>query len=78
MSMKALMGVVFALTAALASPAVAEAASSHSTGAYQSYAHHPARSHSIHRGWNVYNSYGGYSTDPDPFIRDQLRRCHEC
>jgi hypothetical protein len=81
MSMKAAMVVAFALTTSLASPALAQTGSR-----FQAYdrhgaanVHHRTRAHSVHRGWNAYNIRGRYrGTDPDPFIRDQLRRCREC
>ena len=82
MSMKAIMVVAaFALTTALASPVPAQAGSrSHaydrSAGAY---AQHVRRHHSAYRSRSVYNIRGHYrGADPDPFIRDQLRRCREC
>jgi hypothetical protein len=79
MSMNALIGVVFAFTAVLASPAFAQTTSRAHSAAHHSYAQHRAAPHASHRGWAVYNTRGRYrGTDPDPFIRDQLRRCREC
>jgi hypothetical protein len=81
MSTKAIVVVAFALTTALTSPVPAQAASrSHaydrSAGAY---AQQVRRHHSAYRSRSVYNIRGRYrGTDPDPFIRDQLRRCREC
>jgi hypothetical protein len=82
MSMKAIMVVAaFALTTALTSPVPAQAASR--THAYDrsagAYAQQVRRHHSAYRSRSVYNIRGRYrGTDPDPFIRDQLRRCREC
>ena len=84
MSTKAIMIVAFALTTALTPPPPAQAASrsqayDRQAYAHQAYAHQPRRTHSGHRSQNVYNIRGRYrGTDPDPFIRDQLRRCREC
>jgi hypothetical protein len=81
MSTKAIIVVAFALTTALTSPAPAQTGSrsqayDRSAGAY---AHQPRRTHSAHRSRSVYNIRGRYrGTDPDPFIRNQLRRCREC
>jgi hypothetical protein len=82
MSTKATMVVAaFALATALTSPAPAQAGS-HSqaydrpTGAY---AQQVKRTHRVHRSRNAYDIRGRYrGTDPDPFIRDQLKRCREC
>jgi hypothetical protein len=81
MSTKAIIGVTFALMTMLASPAFSQTASrsglyDHRIGAY---AHEWTRPHSVHPGWEVYNTRGHYrGTDPDPFIRSQLGRCREC
>ena len=81
MSTKVIAVAAFALTTALTSPAPAQAGSrSHvydrDSGAH---AHQVRRHHSAHRSRSVYNIRGHYrGADPDPFIRDQLRRCREC
>ena len=82
MSTKATMVVAaFALATALTSPAPAQAGSrsqsyDHPTGAY---AQQVKRTHRVHRSRNAYDIRGRYrGTDPDPFIRDQLKRCREC
>ena len=65
---KALIGVVFALTAVLTSPALAQTTSRAVSGAYiQQIA-----AHSAHRNWNVYVNGHYVGTDPDPRIRSQL------
>jgi hypothetical protein len=79
MSTKAILVVAFALTTALTSPPPAQAASR--TQAYDrgAYAQQVKRTHRVHRSRNAYDIRGRYrGTDPDPFIRDQLRRCREC
>jgi hypothetical protein len=82
MSAKAiLLIIVFAVATAVSSPASAR--SSSRAQAYDSetgtYAHHVRRHHSAYRSRAVYNIRGRYrGADPDPFIRDQLRRCREC
>jgi hypothetical protein len=84
MATKAIMVVAFALMmalAALTSPARAQ--TKPSSHAYDrpagAYAQHVRRDHSAHRSRSVYNIRGRYrGSDPDPFIRDQLRRCREC
>ena len=82
MSTKATMVVAaFALATALTSPAPAQAGSrsqayDRPTGAY---AQQVKRTHRVHRSRNAYDIRGRYrGTDPDPFIRDQLKRCREC
>jgi hypothetical protein len=80
MSKKAKFGLAFALTAVLASPAFAQTTRSDAydrqLGAYE---HWLTKPHSIHPGWDVYNTRGRYrGTDPDPFIRSQLERCRQC
>jgi hypothetical protein len=81
MSTKAIVVVAaFALTTALTSTAPAQAGSR--SQAYdrpaEAYAH-VKRTHRVHRSQSVYDYRGRYrGTDPDPFIRDQLRRCREC
>ena len=85
MSTKAILVAACALTTALASPALARTGSrsytyNPDTGAYaqqQRRAHSGYRSRSYSR--SLYDYRGRYrGTDPDPFIRDQLRRCREC
>ena len=82
MSTKAIMVVAaFALTTALTSTAPAQAGSR--SQAYdrpaEAYAQQVKRTHRVHRSRSVYNIRGHYrGADPDPFIRDQLRRCREC
>ena len=82
MSTKAIMVVAaFALTTALTSTAPAQAGSR--SQAYdrpaEAYAQQVKRTHRAHRSRSVYDIRGRYrGTDPDPFIRDQLRRCREC
>ena len=79
MSTKAIIGVTLALTTMLASPAFAQTVSRSGPYDRQAYVHEWTRPHSVHPGWNVYNTRGHYrGTDPDPFIRDQLKRCREC
>jgi hypothetical protein len=81
MSTKAIMVVAFALTTALVSQAPAQTRSRSQAYDRQAgaYAQQPRRTHSVRRSRNVYNIRGRYrGTDPDPFIRDQLRRCREC
>jgi hypothetical protein len=68
MSTKAMIGVVFALTAVLASPAFAQTASPAVSGAYIQ----PIAAHSAHRNWDVYVNGRYVGTDPDPTIRSQL------
>jgi hypothetical protein len=80
MSTNAILGLAFALTAALASPAFAQTTHSRAfarqLGPYEHWLTEP---HSIHPRWDVYNTRGRYrGTDPDPFIRSQLERCREC
>ena len=88
MSTKAIVVVAFALTTALASSAPAQTGSR----SYRydpnsgTYVQQQGRAYSGYRNRNAY----GYSrspydyrgryrgTDPDPFIRDQLKRCREC
>jgi hypothetical protein len=81
MATRAIMVVAFALTTALTSPAPARTGSR--SQAYDrdvgAYSHQLRRTHSAHRSRSVYNVRGRYrGADPDPFIRDQLRRCREC
>jgi len=81
MSAKAIMVVAFALTAALTSPAPAQAGSR--SQAYDrpagAYAQQLKRTHKVHRSRSVYDVRGHYrGADPDPFIRDQLKRCRQC
>ena len=82
MSTKATMVVAaFALATALTSPAPAQAGSR--SQAYDrpagAYAQQVKRTHRVHRSRNAYDIRGRYrGTDPDPFIRDQLKRCREC
>jgi hypothetical protein len=82
MSTKAIMvAAALALTTSLTLPAPAQARSR--SLAYDSesgtYTHHLRRHHSTYRSRSVYDIRGHYrGTDPDPFIRDQLRRCREC
>ena len=82
MSTKAMMVVAaFALATALTSPAPAQAGSR--SQAYDrpagAYAQQVKRTHRVHRSRNVYDIRGRYrGTDPDPFIRDQLKRCRQC
>jgi hypothetical protein len=82
MSTKAIMVVAaFALTTALTSPPPAQAVSR--SQAYDrpagAHAQQVKRTHRAHRSRNAYDIRGRYrGTDPDPFIRDQLRRCREC
>jgi hypothetical protein len=65
MSMKAMIGVVFALTAVLASPAFAQTTSRAVSSAY-------TQQIAAHRNWNVYVNGHYVGTDPDPRIRSQL------
>jgi hypothetical protein len=65
MSTKAMIGVVFALTAVLASPAFAQTTSRAVSGAY-------TQQIAAHRNWNVYVNGRYVGTDPDPRIRSQL------
>jgi hypothetical protein len=77
MSMKAMMGVVIALTTALASPAFAKtAASRHDLhNAYGRQIQIQDRQQAwAHRSSNVYVDGRYVGSDPDPFIRDQLAR----
>ena len=75
MSTKAIFGLAFALTTALASPAFARTTPHTGAGAFERY----ETRHSAHPGWDVYDDRGWYrGTDPDPFIRSQLGRCREC
>jgi hypothetical protein len=82
MSTKAIMVVAaFALATALTSPAPAQAGSR--SQAYDrpagAYAQQVKRTHRVHRSRNAYDVRGRYrGSDPDPFIRDQLKRCREC
>ena len=82
MSTKAMMVVAaFALATALTSPAPAQAGSR--SQAYDrpagAYAQQVKRTHRVHRSRNAYDIRGRYrGSDPDPFIRDQLKRCREC
>jgi hypothetical protein len=82
MSTKAMMGVAFALTAVLASPAFAQTtpvAPGGDASLADSYEQQLRQPHSVHPNWDVYDDRGRYrGTDPDPFIRDQLERCREC
>jgi hypothetical protein len=81
MSTNALLVVAFVLmtATALISPAPAQAASRSQGYDSGAYAYHLKRHHSVHRSRNVYDIRGRYrGTDPDPFIRDQLKRCREC
>ena len=81
MSMKAMMVVAaFALTTATVP---ASAGTGSRSRAYDrdagAYAYQHRRHHSANRSRAVYNIRGHYrGADPDPFIRDQLRRCREC
>jgi hypothetical protein len=81
MSTKAMMVVAaFALATALTSPAPAQAGSrsqayDRPTGAYAQQ----VKRTGVHRSRNAYDVRGRYrGSDPDPFIRDQLKRCREC
>ena len=83
MSTKVILIVACVLTTALASPALARTGSHSYTydpdsGAYaqqQRRANYRNRSYSR----SPYDFRGRYrGTDPDPFIRDQLKRCREC
>ncbi len=81
MSTKAIMVVAFALATALTSPAPAQAGSR--SQAYDrpagAYAQQVTRTHRVHRSRSVYDVRGRYrGADPDPFIRDQLKRCRQC
>jgi hypothetical protein len=79
MSMKAAVVVVFALTTSLTSRALAQTGSRSQAYDRQggTNVHQRTRPHSVHRyAYNIRGRYRG--TDPDPFIRDQLRRCREC
>ena len=67
MSTKAMIGVVFALTTVLASPAFAQTTSRAVSGAY-------TQQIAAHRNWNVYVNGHYVGTDPDPRIRSQLAR----
>jgi hypothetical protein len=70
----------FALATALTSPAPAQAGSrsqayDRPAGAYAQV----KRTHRVHRSQSVYDVRGHYrGADPDPFIRDQLKRCRQC
>jgi hypothetical protein len=76
MSMKSMIGVAVALTAALASPALARPTAHHATARQVTRYQQTVTIHSTHPAWDVYNIRGHYvGTDPDPFIRDQLARC---
>jgi hypothetical protein len=68
MSTKAMIGIVFALTAVLASPAFAQTTASAVSGAYVQ----PIAAHPSHPNWNVYVNGRYVGTDPDPTIRSQL------
>ena len=74
MSLKVTMGILVALTAALASPAFAATANSalgDAQGAYAQQVASHTRAHVVRRG--VRGTAGQYvGTDPDPFIRSQL------
>jgi|EndMetStandDraft_4_1072995.scaffolds.fasta_scaffold691437_2 hypothetical protein len=84
MSTKAMMVVAIALTTAALTTAPTSQASAQTRSQSHSYdrgayAQQPRRTHSAHRSRSVYNIRGRYrGSDPDPFIRDQLRRCREC
>jgi hypothetical protein len=68
MSTKAMIGIVFALTAVLASPAFAQTTAPAVSGAYIQ----PIAAHRSHPNWNVYVNGRYVGTDPDPTIRSQL------
>jgi hypothetical protein len=68
MSTKAMIGIVFALTAVLASPALAQTTSGAVSGAYTQQ----IAARSAHPNWNVYVNGRYVGTDPDPTIRSQL------
>ena len=70
MSTKVVIGIVFALTVVLASPAFAQTTSRAISGTYTQQ----VAAHSAHRNWNVYVDGRHVGTDPDPFIRSQLAR----
>jgi hypothetical protein len=79
MSTKAILVVAFALATALTSPPPAQAASRHQAYDRGAYAQQVKRTHRVHRSRNAYSVTGRYrGSDPDPFIRDQLKRCREC
>jgi hypothetical protein len=88
MSTKPILIIACALTTAVASPALARTGSrsytyNPDTGAF---AQQQRRAHSVYRSRNAYDynrspyDYRGRyrGTDPDPFIRDQVKRCREC
>jgi hypothetical protein len=70
MSTKVVIGIVFALTVVLASPAFAQTTSRAISGTYTLQ----VAAHLAHRNWNVYVDGRYVGTDPDPFIRSQLAR----
>ena len=82
MSAKATMvAAAFALTTAITSPAPAQAGSRSQSDdrATAAYAYQHKRAHRVHRSRSVYDIRGHYrGADPDPFIRDQLKRCRQC
>jgi hypothetical protein len=82
MSTKAIMIVAaFALmtATALTSPASARSRSQAYNSESGTYAYQHKRTHRAHRSRNAYDVRGWYrGSDPDPFIRDQLKRCREC
>ena len=68
MSTKVMISVIFALTAALASPAFAQTSTRAVPGAYTQQ----IAAHSAHPNWDVYVNGREVGTGPDPFIRSQL------
>jgi hypothetical protein len=77
MSTKAIMVVAFAWSTVLTSSAPAQTTSRSQMSNRGAYAQQTRRTHN--RSHRVYNTRGRYrGTDPDPFIRNQLRRCREC
>jgi hypothetical protein len=69
MSTKTMLGIVFALTAVLASPALAQTAPPAVSGAYTQL----IAAHSTHRNRDDVYVNGRYvGSDPDPTIRSQL------
>jgi hypothetical protein len=79
MSTKAIVIVAFALSTAITSSAPAQTRSRSQMSNRGAYAQQTMRTHSARRSNRVYSTRGRYrGTDPDPFIRNQLRRCHEC
>jgi hypothetical protein len=88
MSTKAILVVAFALSMVLTSSVPAQNRSRSYTydPATGAYAQQHRRAHSGYRNQSPYaysrspyDYRGRYrGTDPDPFVRDQLKRCREC